>query len=174
MDRKEQDGISLIDKVIDDDNLWDAFKKVTANKGVSGVDGIKVNDLESHMRKYYQALKRKLKDGTYKPQPVKRVPIPKPDGSKRYLGIPCILDRVLHQAIFQVVDPKLRSYGLDHDNAMMLANSRKGNWRISCSEILHQTITKKRLTKWGLNDFRFFIKSDTSLKPSPRTPQYLL
>ena len=57
------------------------------------------------MEKYYQPLKRKLKDGTYQPQPVKRVAIPKPDGSKRYLGIPCVLDRVVQQAILQVIEP---------------------------------------------------------------------
>src|SRR5690625_2982450 len=57
------------------------------------------------MQKYYKSLKQKLKDGTYEPQPVKRVAIPKPDGSKRYLGIPCVLDRVVQQAILQVIDP---------------------------------------------------------------------
>lgn len=105
MDMKEQDGINLINKVIVDENLWEAFKKVKANKGAPGIDGITVSELESHMKKYYQSLKQKLKDGTYKPQPVKRVPIPKPDGSKRYLGIPCVLDRVVQQAILQVINP---------------------------------------------------------------------
>jgi len=105
MDMKEQDGINLINKVIDDENLWKAYKKVKANKGAPGVDGITVNELESHMRKYYQALKQKLKDGTYNPQPVKRVAIPKPDGSKRYLGIPSVLDRVVQQAILQIINP---------------------------------------------------------------------
>lgn len=105
MDMKEQDGINLINKVIADDNLWRAYKKVKANKGAPGVDGITVYELESHMRKYYQALKQKLKDGTYKPQPVRRVPIPKPDGSKRYLGIPSVVDRVVQQAILQVINP---------------------------------------------------------------------
>src|SRR5699024_592210 len=81
------------------------YRKVYANKGVPGVDGITVKELESHMLKYYDQLKRKLRDGTYKPQPVKRVAIPKADGSKRYLGIPSILDRVEQQARRQVIDP---------------------------------------------------------------------
>ncbi|WP_240758362.1 group II intron reverse transcriptase/maturase [Lysinibacillus sp. SGAir0095] len=105
MDMKEQDGINLIDKVIANNNLWRAYKKVKANNGASGVDGITVVQLKSHMKKYYEPLKRKLKDGTYQPQPVKRVAIPKPDGSKRYLGIPCVLDRVVQQAILQVIEP---------------------------------------------------------------------
>ena len=64
MDMKEQDGINLINKVIDDKNLWDAYKKVKANKGAPGIDGITAYELEAHMRIYYQPLKRKLKDGT--------------------------------------------------------------------------------------------------------------
>ena len=69
-----------------DDNLWKAYKKVKANKGAPGVDGITVYELKAHMRRNtMKHLKQMLKDGTYKPQPVKRVAIPKPDGSKRYL-----------------------------------------------------------------------------------------
>ena len=55
MEMKEQDGINLIDKVIADDNLWEAYKKVKTNKGAPGIDGITVNELESHIKKYYLA-----------------------------------------------------------------------------------------------------------------------
>lgn len=105
MDMTEQDGINLINKVIADGNLWSAYEKVRSNKGAPGVDGITVYQLKSHMEKYYKDLKRKLGEGTYQPNPVKRVVIPKPDGSKRYLGIPCVLDRVVQQAILQVIEP---------------------------------------------------------------------
>lgn len=105
MDMKEQDGISLIEQVIADDNLWRAYKKVRKNKGAPGVDGVTVYQLKDHMEKYFQPLKQKLKDGSYQPQPVKRVAIPKADGSKRYLGIPCVLDRVVQQAILQIIEP---------------------------------------------------------------------
>ena len=107
MDMKEQDGINLINKVIADGNLWDAYKRVKSNKGAPGVDGVTIHELEGHMKKYYKRLKEKLREGTYQPQPVKRVAIPKADGSKRYLGIPCVLDRVVQQAILQVIDPKI-------------------------------------------------------------------
>lgn len=105
MDMKKQDGIHLIEKVISDNNLWTAYRRVYANKGAPGVDGITVNELEGHMLQYYDQLKQKLRDGTYTPQAVKRVAIPKADGSKRYLGIPSVLDRVVQQAILQVIDP---------------------------------------------------------------------
>jgi len=105
MEMKKQDGINLIDRIVTNGNLWRAFKKVKENGGAPGVDGITVHELKSHLRKYFEPLKKKLKDGTYQPQPVKRVAIPKSDGSKRYLGIPCVLDRVVQQAILQVIDP---------------------------------------------------------------------
>lgn len=102
---KKQDGINLIDKVISDSNLWLAYEKVFKNKGAPGVDGINIYQLKNHMTELFIPLKEKLKDGTYQPQPVKRVAIPKSDGSKRYLGIPCVLDRVVQQAILQIIDP---------------------------------------------------------------------
>lgn len=102
---EKQDGINLIENVVTDNNLWTAYRKVYANKGARGVDGITVNELKGHMLKYYDKLKEKIKDGTYNPQPVKRVAIPKADGTKRYLGIPSVLDRVVQQAILQVLDP---------------------------------------------------------------------
>ncbi|BDH60749.1 hypothetical protein MTP04_08790 [Lysinibacillus sp. PLM2] len=116
MDMKEQDGINinLIDKVIANNNLWRAYKKVKANNGAPGIDGITVVELKSHMKKYFEPLKKKLKDGTYQPQPVKRVAIPKPDGSKRYLGIPSVLDRVVQQAILQVIEPIIDPHFSEH------------------------------------------------------------
>lgn len=98
-----QDGIDLIDKVIDSNNLFRACEKVKANKGAPGIDGMTVDELHSHVSKFLKPLKRKLKDGTYKPLPVKRVEIPKQDGSKRKLGIPCVRDRMVQQAIYQVI-----------------------------------------------------------------------
>ncbi|WP_312756060.1 hypothetical protein [Rummeliibacillus suwonensis] len=87
IEMKEQDGINLMDQVITNNNLWGAYKKVKQNNGAPGVDGITVTHLKSHMKKYYKPLKEKLKDGSYQPQPVKRVAIPKTDGTKRYLEI---------------------------------------------------------------------------------------
>ncbi|WP_246234998.1 hypothetical protein [Bacillus aquiflavi] len=67
MGMKKRDGINLIERITSDNNLWTAYKKVYANKGVPGVDGITVKELESHMLKYDDQLKRKLRDGTYRP-----------------------------------------------------------------------------------------------------------
>ncbi len=106
----QRDGMRLIDQVVEDNNLYLAYKKVRANKGAPGIDGITVDELFGHMQKYYKPLKRKLRDGSYQPQPVKRVEIPKPDGSKRKLGIPCVLDRVVQQAIYQVIEGRINPH----------------------------------------------------------------
>lgn len=100
---ERQDGIDLIDKVVDINNLFNACKKVKANKGAPGVDEMTVDELFGHVAKYRTQLIRKLKDGSYEPLPVKRVEIPKLDGSMRKLGIPCVRDRMVQQAIYQVI-----------------------------------------------------------------------
>ena len=84
---------ALYDKVYRDDILSEAWKRVKANKGSSGVDGIRIEDIEEMgIEKYLSEIKSELMDGKYKPSPVKRVMIPKPDGSERPLGIPTVKD----------------------------------------------------------------------------------
>ena len=84
---------ALYDKVYRDDILFEAWKRVKANKGSSGVAGIRIEDIEEMgIEKYLSEIKSELMDGKYKPSPVKRVMIPKPDGSERPLGIPTVKD----------------------------------------------------------------------------------
>lgn len=109
-----QDGTNLIDQVIDHDNLYMAYKHVRANKGAPGIDGITVDELYGHMQQYYSSLRRKVRDGSYQPQPVRRAEIKKDDGSKRKLGIPCVLDRVVQQAIYQVIAQEINPYFSKH------------------------------------------------------------
>ena len=96
---------SLMELVVSKDNLLAAAKAVRRNKGAAGVDGMTVWEVEEHIEEFYLPLRQKLLDGTYKPKPVKRVEIPKPNGTKRKLGIPCARDRVVQQAIRQVIEP---------------------------------------------------------------------
>jgi RNA-directed DNA polymerase len=85
------------------ENLWKALKQVQANKGSPGMDGMTVEKLSSYLAKQWPAIRDQLLQGTYKPQPVKRVEIPKPDGGVRKLGIPTVLDRFVQQAVMQVL-----------------------------------------------------------------------
>ncbi|MBX4270784.1 group II intron reverse transcriptase/maturase, partial [Clostridium estertheticum] len=95
----------LFERIIDRNNLNLAFKKVRANKGSHGVDGIKVDELLQYLKENGASLRQSLLEGSYKPNPVRRVEIPKPDGKKRPLGIPTAVDRVIQQAIAQVLNP---------------------------------------------------------------------
>lgn len=105
MDMMKQDGISLINKIATSDNLKIASKKVYQNKGAAGIDGVNVYELNAHPIRYGKKMIEKMKAGTYQPQPVKQVSIPKDSGGTRNLGIPVVHDRVVQQAILQVVEP---------------------------------------------------------------------
>lgn len=95
----------LLEKIIDRNNLNQAFKRVKANKGSHGIDGMKVDELLQYLKENGDNLRQSILDGSYKPNPVRRVEIPKQDGKKRPLGIPTAVDRVIQQAIAQVLIP---------------------------------------------------------------------
>jgi len=94
---------SWMEVVCNRENLWKALKRVQANKGSAGVDGMTVKQLPGYLAKEWPAIRDQLLQGTYQPQPVKRVEIPKPDGGMRKLGIPTVLDRFIQQAVMQVL-----------------------------------------------------------------------
>ena len=96
---------SLIDKVYRLDNLERAYRAVRANKGAPGVDGETVEAFGQNLKEKLRQLHHELKNGTYEPQSVLRVEIPKADGSKRPLGIPTVKDRVVQQAILNILQP---------------------------------------------------------------------
>lgn len=99
----EQDR--LLEQILSRDNMNLAYSRVKGNGGSAGVDGMKTSELLAHLRTHGQALLNELLTGRYLPQAVKRVEIPKPDGGKRGLGIPTVIDRMIQQAISQVLTP---------------------------------------------------------------------
>lgn len=109
--------VSLMEEVCQRDNLWKALKRVQANKGAPGVDGMTVQRLPKYLKRHWPKIREQLLAGTYRPQPVNRVEIPKPDGGVRKLGIPTALDRFIQQAVLQVLQERWdrtfseRSYG---------------------------------------------------------------
>lgn len=103
----EATTIDLLDAVLASDNLARAWKRVKANKGAPGIDGVTVQDWPAHAREHWPAQREQIEQGRYRPQAVRRVEIPKPDGGKRMLGIPTVSDRVVQQAIAQVLTPIL-------------------------------------------------------------------
>lgn len=99
------DKDAILDKILDRNNLNDAYKQVRRNKGAAGVDGMTLDELGGHLAKHREEIILEIKGRAYKPQPVLRVEIPKPDGGIRLLGIPSVVDRVIQQAISQVLTP---------------------------------------------------------------------
>jgi RNA-directed DNA polymerase len=97
---------SLMEEVCQRENLWKALKRVQANKGAPGVDGMTVRELPKYLKRQWPKIRDQLLAGTYRPQPVKRVEIPKPDGGVRKLGIPTALDRFIQQAVLQVLQAR--------------------------------------------------------------------
>ena len=101
----ERNGADLLERVLDRDNLNRAYKRVKANKGASGVDGMTVDEALPWLKEHRDELLESIRNGKYKPSPVRRVEIPKDNGGVRKLGIPTVIDRIIQQAIAQVLIP---------------------------------------------------------------------
>lgn len=91
----------MLEEILDIRNVTKALKQVTANKGAGGIDGMQTGELPDYLNANWQTLRTSVLEGNYKPQPVKKVEIPKPQGGTRMLGIPTVIDRLLQQAIAQ-------------------------------------------------------------------------
>jgi len=94
-----------VECVVKRDNILNAWKQVRANKGAPGVDGITIEEFTDYAHDNWKGIKHSLLEGSYRPSPVKRVEIPKDSGGTRPLGIPTVMDRVIQQAICQVLSP---------------------------------------------------------------------
>ena len=104
-DVKEQDGADLLERILSRENLNRAYKRVKTNKGAPGIDGMTVEQALPWLREHREELLEMIRQGKYKPQPVRRKEIPKPDGGVRKLGIPTVVDRIIQQAIAQQLTP---------------------------------------------------------------------
>lgn len=97
---------SMLEEILDIRNVQKACKRVTANKGAAGIDGMQTDELRDYLNNHWQALRKDVLEGNYKPQPVRKVEIEKPGGGTRMLGIPTVIDRLLQQGIAQWLSPK--------------------------------------------------------------------
>ena len=107
-------GEQLMEEVCERENCKQALARVKANKGSPGVDGMTVHELPGYLKQHWPAIREQLLSGTYVPQPVKRVEIPKPDGGVRKLGIPTVLDRFIQQAVMSVLQRRWDRTFSDH------------------------------------------------------------
>ena len=97
---------SMLEEITAIRNVQKALKQVTANKGAGGIDGMQTDELRDYLNTHWQTLREAILEGNYKPQPVRKIEIPKPGGGTRMLGIPTVTDRLLQQAIAQWLSPK--------------------------------------------------------------------
>lgn len=97
--------VQLIEQVVERSNMKKAYAQVMRNKGAAGIDNMPVKSLMPYLLKKWSEIKEQLLKGKYKPRPVRKVEIPKPDGGRRQLGIPTVLDRLIQQAIHQILSP---------------------------------------------------------------------
>jgi RNA-directed DNA polymerase len=106
----------LMEEVCERENCLQAYKRVKSNKGSPGIDGMTVEQLPGYLKEHWPAIRKQLLSGTYKPQPVRRVEIPKPDGGVRQLGIPTVLDRMVQQATMQVLQGRWDAAFSEHSH----------------------------------------------------------
>ena len=107
---------TMIEEILEPENLAQAWKRVKANQGAPGIDGMTVGAFPAFAREHWPRIARTLREGTYRPASVRRSWMPKPDGSKRPLGVPTVLDRVIQQAIAQVLSPLFEAGFSEHSH----------------------------------------------------------
>jgi group II intron reverse transcriptase/maturase len=121
------DTSKLLEKVVDRNNLNLAYKRVKRNGGSHGVEGMTVDELLPHLKQHGDQIRQDILDGKYRPQPVRRVEIPKPDGTGvRLLGVPTVVDRMIQQAIAQVLTPVFEMEFSDHSYGFRPGKSAHG------------------------------------------------
>ena len=116
---------TLMEAVVDKSNLWKALRRVKANQGSAGVDGMTTDELHPWLSANWETIKEKLLNASYQPQPVKAVDIPKPDGGERRLGIPTVIERLIQQAITQVLTPIFDPHFSNHSYGFRAGKNAK-------------------------------------------------
>ena len=104
-DRGGKNGGDLMRRIVSRENMVQAYKQVRKNGGAPGIDGMTLDGMNQYLSEHSESLFRSIEDGTYRPLPVRRVEIPKPDGGVRLLGVPTVIDRMVQQAVAQVLTP---------------------------------------------------------------------
>lgn len=98
--------VQILERALNCENMFKALARVEHNGGCPGIDGLTVEELRGYLREVWPRVRQSLLDGTYRPQPVRRVSIPKPTGGMRHLGVPTVLDRLIQQALLQILQPE--------------------------------------------------------------------
>jgi len=153
----ESGGMSerLMEEICEPENMREALKRVEANKGAPGIDGITVDEIPGYLKKNWPKHREELLQGTYKPKPARRKEIPKPDGGMRSLSIPWVLDRLIQQAVLQVLqerwDPTFseHSYGFRPGRSQHQAVARAQEYIAAGNRIVVDLDLERFLDRWS-------------------------
>ncbi len=153
---------TLMTEVLDKENLKRALERVKRNKGAPGIDGMTVDELSAHLKAHWPSIRAQLVAGSYCPQPVRRVEIPKPDGRKRLLGIPTVIDRFIQQALAQVVQRQWEPHF--HPNSYGFRPGRNAH-----QAMRHAQATIRQGYGWVVDiDLEaFFDRPNSTISPRP-------
>lgn len=110
----QHEAVALWEQIFSRSNLISALARIQANKGAPGVDGMTVEALPEHLKAHWEGIRAKLEAGTYQPSPVRRVEIPKPNGGERLIGIPTVQDRLIQQAMHQILSQEYEPRFSEH------------------------------------------------------------
>jgi group II intron reverse transcriptase/maturase len=132
---KTPGGSALMEQIVERSNMQRALERVKKNKGSAGIDGMGVDELGDWLRFGWPQVREDLLSGRYRPSPVKRVTIPKPDGGERQLGIPTVLDRLIQQAVLQVLQPRFDPTFSEHSHGFRPGRSAHGAIREARSHV---------------------------------------
>ena len=150
-------GQGLLAQVLARENMQRAWKRVKANKGAAGVDGMDIATTGRYLVNALPNIRTQLMEGTYRPSPVRRVGIPKPDGSQRELGIPTVVDRLIQQAVLQVLQPLIDPTFSEHSHGF-----RPGVAHATpCS--LHSTMCRRATGSWSMSTWRNSLIGSTTM-----------
>jgi RNA-directed DNA polymerase len=148
----------LMEEVCDRENLKSAWKRVRSNKGSPGVDGMTIDAAKDYLRENWPNIRVQLLEGTYQPQPVKRVEIPKPDGGIRKLGVPCVVDRLIQQAMLQVLQERWDPTFSEHSYGFRPGAPPIKQW-------LRRNVTSPTLQHRGRSRSRKVLRPSQSRQP---------
>jgi RNA-directed DNA polymerase len=137
-------GRGLLMQALARENMQRAWKRVKANKGAAGVDGLDIIQTGERLKHTWPAIRQQLLEGTYRPMPVRRVGIPKPDGTERELGIPTVIDRLVQQALLQVLQPLIDPTFSQHSHGFRPGRSARDAVRAAQRHCAHAGRKKKQ------------------------------
>ena len=147
--------MELMEMILSDENLEEAIRRVKRNRGAAGVDGMKTEDLDDYFAQHKETIRRRIMNMQYRPMPVRRVYIPKPNGKQRPLGIPAVVDRVVQQAVAQVLSGIYDSSFSAHSYGFRPNRGAHDAMKEVLNDILREKVNDKRT----LHLIRSFLKA---------------